>query len=69
MDNQSIFDILNLNVNFFKSSSHTYYTCEIKSNTWVCQKGFLGEHLIRVPAGRDPKPYLKKALEFEVIVK
>jgi len=69
MDNQSIFDVLNLNINFFGSSPHTYYTCEVKSNTWVCQKGFLGQHVFKVPVGRDPQPYLKKALEFEVIVK
>jgi hypothetical protein len=69
MDNQSIFDILNLNLNLFGPSSHTHYTCEIKSKTWVCQKGFLGQHVIRVPDRADPKKYLKKALDFEVVVK
>ena len=69
MDNQSIFDVLNLNMNIFAPSSHTYYTCEIKSNTWICQKGFMGEHVFQVPKGRDPHQYLKKALAFEVVIK
>jgi hypothetical protein len=68
MDNQSLFDILNLSF-FGRPSSHTYYTCEIKSNTWVCQKGFMGEHVVRVPNGAEPAKYLKKALTFDVLVK
>ena len=56
-------------MNIFAPSSHTYYTCEIKSNTWICQKGFMGEHVFQVPKGRDPHQYLKKALAFELVIK
>jgi hypothetical protein len=68
MDNQSIFDILNLSF-FTRPSSYTYYTCEIKSKTWVCQKGSVGDHVFRVPNDKPTHQYLKKVLAFDIILK
>ena len=68
MDNQSIFDILNLN--FFRwNQSRTYYTCQIESKKWVCIKGLEGEHVVGVPSSANPTAYLEAALAYKVELK
>ena len=39
MDNQSIFDILNMSMRSQKTPSYSYYSCEITPTHWVCTKG------------------------------
>jgi len=39
MDNQSIFDILNISMWSQKTPSYSYYSCEITPTHWVCTKG------------------------------